>query len=128
MSEKMHNDNETQSPKSVDRRRFMELTAKFGFTAAAIAMTTGIVGSREAHAAKVSNEEKLRLCQTGSGRPARCGKCPGSESSEWNDPGSTAFHLQFCTLCSSGRPDQYPVLVRRKPEVCKPCDFPGLEK
>lgn len=60
MSEKMHNDNETQSPKSIDRRRFMELTAKFGFTAAAIAMTTGIVGSREAHAAKVSNEEKER--------------------------------------------------------------------
>ncbi len=60
MSEKMHNDNETQSTKTIDRRRFMELTAKFGFTAAAIAMTTGIVGSREAHAAKVSNEEKNR--------------------------------------------------------------------
>ncbi len=56
----MHNDNETQSTNSIDRRRFMELTAKFGFTAAAIAMTTGIVGPREAHAAKVSNEEKER--------------------------------------------------------------------
>jgi TRAP-type C4-dicarboxylate transport system substrate-binding protein len=44
--------------KSEDRRRFMELTAKFGFTAAAIAMTTGVIGSREATAAKVSSEEK----------------------------------------------------------------------
>jgi len=46
--------------KSEDRRRFMELTAKFGFTAAAIAMTTGVIGSREATAAKVSSEEKER--------------------------------------------------------------------
>jgi TRAP-type C4-dicarboxylate transport system substrate-binding protein len=38
----------------------MELTAKFGFTAAAIAMTTGVIGSREATAAKVSSEEKER--------------------------------------------------------------------
>ncbi|MEH0021444.1 MAG: TRAP transporter substrate-binding protein [Desulfobacter sp.] len=43
-----------------DRRRFMALTAKFGFTAAAIAMTTGIVGSPDAHAARVNNEEKER--------------------------------------------------------------------
>ena len=60
MSEKEHNQDEIQSVKGIDRRRFMELTAKFGFTAAAVAMTTGIVGSREAHAAKVSNEEKER--------------------------------------------------------------------
>jgi TRAP-type C4-dicarboxylate transport system substrate-binding protein len=46
--------------KSEDRRRFMELTAKFGFTAAAIAMTTGVIGSREATAAKVSSEETER--------------------------------------------------------------------
>ena len=46
--------------KSKDRRRFMELTAKFGFTAAAIAMTTGMVGAREATAARVSSEEKER--------------------------------------------------------------------
>jgi TRAP-type C4-dicarboxylate transport system substrate-binding protein len=46
--------------KSEDRRRFMELTAKFGFTAAAIAMTTGIVGTREATAARVGSEEKER--------------------------------------------------------------------
>ena len=36
----------------------MELTAKFGFTAAAIAITTGVIGSREAIAAKVSSEER----------------------------------------------------------------------
>ena len=46
--------------KSEDRRRFMELTAKFGFTAAAIAMTTGVICSREATAAKASSEEKER--------------------------------------------------------------------
>lgn len=61
MSDKMQNEeNETKHMTNVDRRRFMELTAKFGFSAAAIAMTTGLVGSREAHAAKVSNEEKER--------------------------------------------------------------------
>jgi len=60
MSEEMRNQNETKSLSKIDRRRFMELTAKFGFTAAAIAMTTGIVGTREAHAATVSNEEKDR--------------------------------------------------------------------
>ncbi|MDZ7663902.1 MAG: TRAP transporter substrate-binding protein [Desulfotignum sp.] len=60
MSEKNHQENIDQHLDSMDRRRFMELTAKFGFTAAAIAMTTGIVGSREAHAEKVSNEEKER--------------------------------------------------------------------
>ncbi len=53
-------ENKKEGLKSEDRRRFMELTAKFGFTAAAIAMTTGVVGSREAEAAKVSNEEKER--------------------------------------------------------------------
>jgi len=60
MSEEMRKVNETKSVSKIDRRRFMELTAKFGFTAAAIAMTTGIVGTREAHAARVSNEEKQR--------------------------------------------------------------------
>jgi TRAP-type C4-dicarboxylate transport system substrate-binding protein len=60
MTEEMRTENETKSVSKIDRRRFMELTAKFGFTAAAIAMTTGIVGTREAHAAKVSNEEKER--------------------------------------------------------------------
>jgi len=60
MSEEKRNDNETTSVSKIDRRRFMELTAKYGFTAAAIAMTTGIVGTRDAHAAKVSNEENAR--------------------------------------------------------------------
>jgi len=60
MSEEMNNQNETKSLSKIDRRRFMELTAKFGFTAAAIAMTTGVVGAREAHASEVSNEEKDR--------------------------------------------------------------------
>jgi len=60
MSEEIRNGNESKSVSKIDRRRFMELTTKFGFTAAAIAMTTGIVGGREAHAAKVSNEEKMR--------------------------------------------------------------------
>lgn len=63
MSEKMRNVNETKSVSKIDRRRFMELTAKFGFTAAAIAMTTGIVGTREAHAAKVNSEEKQRKAE-----------------------------------------------------------------
>jgi TRAP-type C4-dicarboxylate transport system substrate-binding protein len=52
--------NKNDGLKSEDRRRFMELTAKFGFTAAAIAMTTGVIGSREATAAKVGSEEKER--------------------------------------------------------------------
>ncbi len=57
MSEKL---NKEKSVKSTERRRFMELTTKFGFTAAAIAMTSGLIGTREAHAARVSNEEKER--------------------------------------------------------------------
>lgn len=60
MTEETHNKKNTQSMVNTDRRRFMELAAKFGFTAAALAMTTGVVGTREAHAAKVSNEEKER--------------------------------------------------------------------
>ncbi len=38
----------------------MELTAKFGFTAAALAMTTSFVGTPEAKAASFSQEEKER--------------------------------------------------------------------
>ena len=49
-----------EGPQSDDRRRFMELTAKFGFTAAAIAMTTGSVGCRGETAARVSSEEQER--------------------------------------------------------------------
>ncbi len=47
--------------KSEDRRRFMELSAKFGFTAAALALTKGFIGASTAEAAAVtSNEEKER--------------------------------------------------------------------
>ncbi|MEE4240227.1 MAG: TRAP transporter substrate-binding protein DctP, partial [Desulfopila sp.] len=47
--------------KSQDRRRFMELSAKFGFTAAAVALTKGFVGVSSAEAAAVTaNEEKER--------------------------------------------------------------------
>ncbi len=51
--------NELQEVKSHDRRRFMELSAKFGFTAAAVALGSGVIGSTEA-VAKVANEEKER--------------------------------------------------------------------
>lgn len=45
--------------KSEERRRFMEITAKAGFTAAVVAMGAGVLGSREASAMTV-NEEKER--------------------------------------------------------------------
>ena len=51
--------NEPKELKSKDRRRFMELSAKFGFTAAAVALANGVMGSNEAVAA-TSNEEKDR--------------------------------------------------------------------
>jgi len=47
--------------KSKDRRRFMELSAKFGFTAAAVALAKGFVGVSSAEAAAVTaSEEKER--------------------------------------------------------------------
>ena len=49
----------TDGPKSVERRRFMEITAKAGFTAAVVAMGAGVLGSKEA-SAQVVNEEKER--------------------------------------------------------------------
>jgi len=55
MSDKKLND----GPKSAERRRFMEITAKAGFTAAAVAMGAGVLGSKEASAQMV-NEEKER--------------------------------------------------------------------
>lgn len=55
MSEKKLND----GPKSAERRRFMEITAKAGFTAAVVAMGAGVLGSKEA-SAQVVNEEKDR--------------------------------------------------------------------
>lgn len=46
---------------SQDRRRFMELSAKIGFTAAAVAVTKGVMGASVAEAAAVTaNEEKER--------------------------------------------------------------------
>ncbi|NQU62796.1 MAG: TRAP transporter substrate-binding protein [SAR324 cluster bacterium] len=45
---------------TVDRRRFMGLTAKFGFSAAALAMTSSIVGTPEAKAAGFNQEEMER--------------------------------------------------------------------
>ena len=56
----MTENNDLSFLQPVDRRRFMELTAKFGFTASAIAMTTGTVGCRGETAARVSGEEQER--------------------------------------------------------------------
>lgn len=44
---------------SEERRRFMEVTTKVGLTAALVALTTGVLGSREA-SAQVGKEEKER--------------------------------------------------------------------
>ncbi|MFH2130100.1 MAG: TRAP transporter substrate-binding protein [bacterium] len=60
MSEEMREETEDMGLTTVDRRRFMGLTAKFGFTAAALAMTTGVVGTREAKAAGFEQEEMER--------------------------------------------------------------------
>ena len=46
-------------PKMMERRRFMELTAKVGFTAATVALFSGALGSKEA-SAQVAKEEKRR--------------------------------------------------------------------
>ena len=56
----MANDEQKKSgPKNVERRRFMELTAKFGFTAATVALFSGALGSKEA-SARVGKEEQRR--------------------------------------------------------------------
>jgi TRAP-type C4-dicarboxylate transport system substrate-binding protein len=57
--QKMTTQNTLTSP---ERRRFMSLTSKFGFTAAAIAATSGVMMSDEAVAA-ISKEEKKREAQ-----------------------------------------------------------------
>ncbi len=49
-------------PISAERRRFMSLTSKFGFTAVTIAATSGLLMSEEAVAA-ISKEEKKREAQ-----------------------------------------------------------------
>ncbi len=56
----MKNDEQKQSgPKSIERRRFMELTAKFGFTAATVALFSGVLHSKEA-SAQIAKEEAAR--------------------------------------------------------------------
>lgn len=45
--------------KSAERRRFMEVTAKFGFTAATVALFSGVIHSPEA-SAQVAKEENMR--------------------------------------------------------------------
>jgi len=51
-----------EAPLSQERRRFMSLTSKFGFTAVTIAATSGLLMSEEAIAA-ISKEEKKRESQ-----------------------------------------------------------------
>ena len=60
MTEEIKEGTENTELTTVDRRRFMGLTAKFGFSAAALAMTTGVIGTREAKAAGFRQEEKER--------------------------------------------------------------------
>jgi TRAP-type C4-dicarboxylate transport system substrate-binding protein len=55
----MTEEKELKGLKSEERRRFMVLSAKFGFTAAAVAAATGVLGSKEAMA-MTTNEEKDR--------------------------------------------------------------------
>ncbi len=50
---------ENRELKSIERRRFMETTAKFGFTAATVALFSGVIHSPEA-TAQVAKEEKKR--------------------------------------------------------------------
>ncbi len=56
----MNPENEQQSGlKMKERRRFMELSAKFGFTAATVALFSGVLNSKEA-SAQVAKEETRR--------------------------------------------------------------------
>jgi TRAP-type C4-dicarboxylate transport system substrate-binding protein len=57
---------EKQELKSAGRRRFMEVSAKFGFTAATVALFSGVIDSPEASAqiAKEENERKKRAKYT----------------------------------------------------------------
>lgn len=52
--------NKLEISKPVNRRRFVELSAKYGFTAAAVAMATGTTGCGKATVARVSSEEQER--------------------------------------------------------------------
>lgn len=51
--------NKTEGPKSTERRRFLELSAKAGFTAATVALFSGALSSSEA-SAQVAKEETAR--------------------------------------------------------------------
>ena len=55
----MPNDRQHASPKSIERRRFLDLSAKYGFTAAVVAGAGGALVSSEA-AAQTAKEEKER--------------------------------------------------------------------
>jgi len=55
----MEERNEIQDVQNKDRRRFMEISAKFGFTAAVVALGNGFLWNTEA-VAQTANEEKER--------------------------------------------------------------------
>ena len=56
----MENDEQKKSgPKMIERRRFLELSTKFGLTAATVALFSGVLHSKEA-SAQVAKEEKAR--------------------------------------------------------------------
>jgi len=54
-----HDEQKESGPKNVERRRFLELTTKFGFTAATAALFSGVLNSKEA-SAEVGQEETAR--------------------------------------------------------------------
>ncbi|MGD8952969.1 MAG: hypothetical protein PVI45_01225, partial [Desulfobacterales bacterium] len=54
-----HDKQKESGPKMVERRRFMELTTKFGFTAATVALFSGVLGSEKA-SAQMAKEETTR--------------------------------------------------------------------
>ncbi len=56
----MNQNDEIETSNLVDRRRFMELTAKYGFTTAAVALTAGATGCAKATVSRVSSEEQER--------------------------------------------------------------------
>lgn len=52
-------DDKKNGPKSAERRRFLELSTKVGFTAATVALFSGVLGSKEA-SAQIAKEESER--------------------------------------------------------------------
>ena len=58
----MTHDNQKESgPKMVERRRFLEMTTKFGFTAATVALFSGVLGSKEASAQVAREKQKTHV-------------------------------------------------------------------